>query len=128
MWSHSDSGGDNHFTSILMSRYIWAEELIETGEVLPAAIPYCEAATSSHEGASSATATPSSDTASEAPSTTDAADADADADDEGDDSADAGEEDDASSEEDEDSSSAKAVPALFGMVAVAAGAAFQVWA
>ncbi|KAJ9148321.1 hypothetical protein NKR23_g5205 [Pleurostoma richardsiae] len=33
---------------------------VATGEVLPAAVPYCSAATSSHEGTAAATATPSS--------------------------------------------------------------------
>lgn len=87
------------------------------GEVLPAAIPYCEAATASHEGGSSPTATPSTGTASDSPSATDGAD---DADDDGDSVG--------ADEEDEDNISARAVPALLGMFTVAAAATFQVWA
>ncbi|SPO02442.1 uncharacterized protein DNG_05115 [Cephalotrichum gorgonifer] len=88
---------------------------VAVGEVLPAAIPYCEAATASHEGDPLPTATATSGTGSVSQSATSTADGD-------DNSADADEEDD-------DSSSTRTVPVLLGMLVVAVpAAAIQVWA
>lgn len=85
------------------------------GDVLPAAIPYCEAATSSHEAGAKETDTPSAtesgSTSSSAPESSTSAAVDA-------------EETEDADENEEDSGATRGMPAILGMLALGAVAAF----